>query len=474
MLRASQAAALGDSRAYNATFASSKEMASFTATSVRGEQVGTVNADGRVSMPHWSGSLSHDEARAMLGDLTQEGNKLFRYDNKTAAENMLKRHEGTAAGLASALGKAGATNWYGGDKYGGADITDLYRGPQAEAIKAALVQARTDLPGAKAALAKAAAATPDADQAALLRSLSRGGGDVDKALQLEGQSVRERNTGDITEVTKRRMGKVDLKALASLDDFKDANKKSLGLGTTLTKIVKEGMNSGDAQSVNNQLSEVAKTLANMGDSPEARAKVGAVVDQLEKAGFGMASAALGTGAADIMDAKNAWGPHGSLGAKANFLSNTSGALGLTTGGKSMFSPDVIKGLMTKGGKAYAGATEKLRSLEEGMSPENKALAEKLAKAIHETDMGTIVGMARAGGKKAGISALADAQTKERIDANMVGKKGTLEGVHEQLSEQTSIQKQILQKIPGVTPDDLGNKKITDRAHEDDTTMTSHI
>jgi hypothetical protein len=297
---------------------------------------------------------------------------------------------------------------------------------------------------AKKLLGEAQVIDKDPANKELYARMKAGGPEIDAELVKLGDSQRELNSMDAMDVVKRRMDKVDLDKLKNLDDLKGTDGKSLGLGKAISDIVKEGRGGKmSAKQANDKMAEVARTLAKLGDSPEARAKAAEVIQTVQEAGGGVIAAALG-GAGDIMDVQHAFGEKGSLSEKLSSLSNITGSLGLNKGGKSPFSSDVVKGLMGTG-KAYEAAQAKLKKAEEGMTDVEKEHMRKLALGVHEKNMGVLVSEAGVGGRRAGIGGFADTREKDRLDANRVGKKGTLEGVQDELVSQTIVLKEIRDK-----------------------------
>lgn len=460
MLRALQSTATGDTRAYGAAFASDKEMAALS-KSFSGQEIGQIGLGGKASLTGVSDVLRGDSSMDVPEGAMLVGRSIRTGVGATRA-NLDQRHEQSRSALAATMGRKGANAWSvtkgiwhssydeiaDGEKYGESDISKLYLSGQAEEFKAALIKAHGgDTVGAKAdiaMLAVKAEQSGDKESAASFRNIAKGGQDTDAALKLEGQSQRERNYTDLNEVVKKRMGRVDLKALSGLNDYAGKDKKSLGIGTAIKDIV-EGGKSGKygAKEVNDRLAEVAKTVAKMGDSPEARAKAGEIMQKLEEAGFGMGVAALG-GATDIMDVQHAFGGKGSIHEKVASLSRVTGALGINQGDRKLFSREVVQGL-TGNDKAYAKALASLEESSKGLGKDEQEKLRNLAKAVHSKDMGAIIGMAGEGGRRAGISSLADAQQRERLDANRVGKKGTIEGVQDELINQTIVLKEIRDK-----------------------------
>ena len=106
------------------------------------------------------------------------------------------------------------------------------------------------------------------------------------------------------EAVKRRLGRVDLKALSGLDDYKGADKKSLGLGRQITDLIEKGKRGElDAEQLNRQVNEVARrAVSAMDDTAESRDMLGDIQGTLAKAGFGMGAANF-EGMGSVLDLK---------------------------------------------------------------------------------------------------------------------------------------------------------------------------
>jgi hypothetical protein len=522
MLKAEQASVMGDNRAHNEMFASDQEMADLD-KKYGAEELGSLSNKGQLVGKNEQWVTGNGQA-ALVGGLDADnipkdammvGNKIMRpggvkrSDIENVQQSAMDRLAGTlgtkdvtawavaktvaTGGIAAAIGIY--QNGGIGDKYEKSDVSDLLKGDGGEKFKQAMVKmsaaaAEKDpdkkkalRDDAKKLLGEAQVIDDSPANKELYAKLKAGGPEAEAALAEMGDAQRDLNTMDAQDVVRRRMDKVDLAKLKGLDDLTGADKKSLGLGKSLTDIVTEGRGGKmSAKKMNEKLAEVARTLAKLGDSPEARAKAAQVMATVEEAGFDVGAAALG-GAADIMDVQHAFGAKGSLHEKATSLSNITGALGMNKGGSPLFSEQTIKGLMG-GGKAYEKAQEDLKKKSEGMSDVEKEHLRKLATGVHEKNMEILVGEAGAGGRRAGISAFADVQKNERIDANMTGNAKTIEGLHREATEQTIQLKgikgdtaQLVQKGGG-TPTETGNSPIVDpakansAAHEDGKAMMS--
>lgn len=476
MLNAMRASTFGDRRALDATFASKKEMDALGG-GFKGEEIGQLNKRGWASLNEFNGTSA---AATDLSGSVPEGARLvghsIRMNVGSTEKNLNEMYDRSSAALAATMGRKGASAWsvlsgaytmfaggiadpsmafegakemVGGEAYGKGDIGKLYLSGQAEGFKDALAKAhKGDTAGAKADLARLAQEAEksgDKESAASFRALSRGGAATDAALKQEAGSQRIRNASGLTDVLKRRMGKVDIEKLAGLDEFKGKDKRSLGIGTSLKKIV-EGVNKGDidAFGANDQFAEIAKTIAKMGDSPEARTAAGLIFQKMEEAGLGgMGVGSIEAGAAGIMDIQHAFRKGASASEKAASLSRITGSLGLNKYGKDgvVFSEQTVKGLTSKDSKARSKALASLTAMEEHMDPFEKAQLHDLEKGV-QGDMSALVRGAVVGGKQVGLEALSTTQQKDRLDANRVGKKGTMEGIHDQLAEQTRIQNDI--------------------------------
>lgn len=403
-----------------------------------------------------------------------------RGDSFLSAKSLTRAAAQTIGGpLALAAAVMGADTLTGSDtKYSGSDVNKLFLGAHAETFKTALSYMRDSEDGnaspevraaakakAKAMFAELAEKTKESDpgsskQFALFAGDNK---EMDKNLAEAGNKAAVLNTIDASKVVQRRMKAVNVEALSGLDDYKDKSGKSLGLGALVKAMVAKGKEGKlTAQEMQNSFSTIRKTMLRLGTDTEGRAKMASIESTLAEAGFNLGAGAA-AGAEDLADIQHAFGKGGRLGEQLNVLSNVGSKLGLDGG---FFDEKMVRGLSSKDKKIHDAALAKLVSKKEGLSAQQKRDVDVMASTMMGKGTSGLLGLSERANQDSDLAALSTTQQKERLDSNRVGKKGTLDGIHDQLAEQTGVLIQIRDKKGDVVPStDTHNVKADEDAHE---------
>ena len=452
---AMQASAGGDVRAMHRMFASEAEIGAeaqklSTNASVRGGLSEAVKITRPVAEKQMQESLER-----LAGTMGVAGN--------ASDANNLSTHMSAAGGTAGGAGGgvmfALATRSTSAlAKYDSNDVSKLFLGDHAEEFKTALSYMRDSADGqaspevrtASHAKAKsmfaALAKKTEKDDPSSSKQFAIFAGDnkeMDKNLAEAGDKAAVLNTLDAKKVIQRRMKDVDVAALSKLDEVKDKGGKSLGLGAAMKAVVEKGKAGELSQSaMSEQFSAIRKTMLKLGTDQEGRMKMATVTSIMEEAGMHLGAEAA-RGAEKLADVKHAFGKNGKLGDQLSVLGDIGASFGLPG---DFFKADTVKDLRSKNKKIRDSAVANLASRKEGLSDEKQRAISVMSDAITGKDgEAALTGLTEEGNKRNDFRAIAGIsrdEQKEKLDANRVGKKGTIEGVQDELVNQTIILKDI--------------------------------
>lgn len=113
--------------------------------------------------------------------------------------------------------------------------------------------------------------------------------------------------------------------------------------------------------------------------------------------------------------------------------------GLNKGGQ-LFDKQTLNKLRSKKSSDQQSALAAIDKRFEGT--DNAKIAHELAMAAQKGDDSALIDLMQRGNKEATVASVADTSKKDFLDSNRVGKKGTLEGVQDELVTQTIVLKEI--------------------------------
>jgi hypothetical protein len=423
MAEALRASALGDTKAMRRTFASAGEIQRTHATA----------ESTQASMERGAESL----ATSLTG-----GTSLLQDIGMDATSGI----------TGQAMRFLGIKDPFADKRMSGGQIIDMFKGPEADDFKKALVHFASGETGKGVGILEEMASKAEKndrpEDAARYRSLAQNPAAYDKLAGMGGQQRRLNELSGQKEM-QLRMGRARSAfaegghfqdRITALNEVKSGNGKSAGIGTLV-----QGMLTSpnlDLEQMQDKLKSI--TQAAMDLSPE---QIATLVSQMSEPGMEalhpVTEALMGAG--DLKGIKAAIGGKGGIGALSRELSGATDKLGLGS-----LSQQDIKALRSKKPtKEQQKLLESLTSRTEGRDQLTKGKWSKLLESVKTGDSAGMMEFATGAqafsqarsGVDPGVDRLA-AWRKDAGDKNILGKLGSSEGMHAEMTIQTSVLKEI--------------------------------